>query len=526
MKKLSLVLLVGVVCASGLFADIEFKLLGDLNFSLPNGSYTLETVPGVTAGIDFSPFTIRGRDTINFGIGASASKVKYTGVVDHNLLDFQVSAGYNLRIIDRLSVGAEGFAGAWLIPGIYNTVIDQSVKGIIAGGRAYVNAHVLPELSAGAFVGYKSYIGFTNRIEAGVDVKYNFNKGIFGSSSVVAKEDNEITAGPLFPVFYSRYADHTFGQITFVNNEKNDISDVEVSVFIEQFMTNPDITATFDVVKRGESFTAELTAFLNENILNTLVAQKADAKVTVKYRSLGKWQSSVQKLELTALSRNSMTWEDDRAAAAFISGRDASASAFARQVRAIISDSINPSRPLNLQYGAALYGALKAYGLNYVIDPSSAFTDNIGTASVDFLKFPYQTLLYRGGDCDDLTILNCALFDALGIKTAMITVPGHILMAFDSGLSENEVSKISDGAYIIEDGIVWIPVEITLCQDSFELARQTGYREWTKFKTERALIPLSSAWDEYKAVGIPDSDIGVEMPSRAEILKGFKENLY
>jgi len=523
MKKLSLILLISFACVSGVFADFEIKLLGDFNFTLQS---ELENVGGFSAGLDISPITVRGRDSVYFGAAGSFSKVTYPGVINYSLFDGQLSAGYNFRVIDRLSVGAEGFAGFWMIPKSATNGLDRSVNGILFGGRGLVNAHVLPELTVGGFVGYKNYNSFINRLEVGVQLKYNVNKGIFGSSSVVAEDTDAIQAGPLFPVFYSRYSDHSFGTVSFVNNEKNDISNVEVTVFIEQFMTNPDVSAKFDIVRKGEIFTADLTAFLNENILNTLVAQKADAKIIVKYRSLGKLQTSVHTLELTALSRNSMTWEDDRAAAAFISPRDASASAFARQVRAVVSDSLSSSRPLNLQYGAALYGALKAYGMNYVIDPSSAFTENVGTASVDFLKFPYQTLLYRGGDCDDLTILNCALFEALGIKTAMITVPGHILMAFDSGLKENEVSQISDGHYIIENGVVWIPVEITLCQDTFALARQTGYREWTKFKTERALIPLSDAWEEYKAVGIPDSDVGIEMPSKAEILNGFKANLY
>ncbi len=42
-----------------------------------------------------------------------------------------------------------------------------------------------------------------------------------------------------------------------------------------------------------------------------------------------------------------------------------------------------------------------------------------------------------GGDCDDLSILVCSLFEAVAIDTAFITVPGHIFMAFDSGLKSN-----------------------------------------------------------------------------------------
>jgi transglutaminase-like putative cysteine protease len=36
--------------------------------------------------------------------------------------------------------------------------------------------------------------------------------------------------------------------------------------------------------------------------------------------------------------------------------------------------------------------------------------------------------MYRAGDCDDLSILYCSLLEAIGIRTAFVTIPGHIFM--------------------------------------------------------------------------------------------------
>lgn len=526
MKKLSVVLLLLFITVSQVFADLEIRLLGDFNFSLDR---IIKGYPGVTANFEFSPLTVFEKDNIFFGVGGSYSLIKSKEVINVPLLDGQFSIGYNHKIIDRLSVGGEGIFGAWSAPKDKNQDFD-GMSGLLFGLRGFANYHLYPELTAGAFVGYKNYYTrpepFTQRFELGLLLKYNFTRGIFGTSAVVPVEKEEPQQGLLFPVFYSRYSDHSFGSMTFVNNEPNAIQDVEVTVFIEQFMTNPDVSARFDFVEKGEEFSVDLTAFLNESILNTLIPQKADAMVTVTYRSLGKLMTTVQNVELTALSRNSMTWQDDRAAAAFISGKDASAAAFARKVKSIIQTEIKNNELKNLYYGAAIFGALKAYGLNYVVDPSSAFTDNIGTAKIDFLKFAYQSLQYRGGDCDDLTILNCSLFESLGIDTAMVTVPGHIFMAFDSGLDESQVKLISDGIYILQDEKVWIPVEITLCQDNFALARKTAINEWKKFVNERELIPVHEAWKEYPAVGIPESDVAIEIPSKTEIIEGLNKNKY
>jgi hypothetical protein len=174
-----------------------------------------------------------------------------------------------------------------------------------------------------------------------------------------------------------------------------------------------------------------------------------------------------------------------------------------------------------------MFGALKAFGINYVVDPSSAFTDNVGTTAVDFLQFPYQTLVYHGGDCDDLTILNCSLLEALGIETAFITVPGHIYMAFDSGLTlEEGRAKTSKGYYIEAEGKIWVPFEVTLSQDTFGLAWTYGAREWKKAGDQAALIPLKEAWSSYLPISVPGADSPIEIPSRDQIIKIFKEAKY
>jgi hypothetical protein len=137
--------------------------------------------------------------------------------------------------------------------------------------------------------------------------------------------------------------------------------------------------------------------------------------------------------------RNALSWDDDRRAASFVSSRDGAARFFARYVASIVdgipADTLPANGlPRNVQYAAALFEALAAYGISYVIDPASSFVEmSEDAAALDSLNYPYQTLYYRGGDCDDLSILYCAMLEALGVDTAFITIPGHIYAAFDAG---------------------------------------------------------------------------------------------
>ena len=525
-KRIIFSLSVIFVCANLSALDLSIHLQPSYEFPT-NGFLNKAGGFGVNAGLDLSPVTIRSRDQIYV-----TGQFTYTGFfVDgfglQSLLDGEFGLGYNLRFMDRWDAFLEGKAGVWSFPSA-SSFSSKSVSGLSFSGRVGVNFHFSPALCVTGFAGYKNYYArpepLTSTIEAGLGIKYSLSRGLIRRDMI---ELSDSAFEPVFPVFYAHYADNPFGNITLLNNEPNDIYNVSISVMIDSYMTAPFTVSEIESIGRGETFEVDICAFLNENILDLVQPKTSEMEISVSYYSLGKLQTSSYLIPVTALSRNSMTWEDDRRAAAFVSGKDATAQRFARQVQGIVKNELRDGIPKNIQYAAAIFGALKAFGINYVVDPSSAFTDNVGTAAVDFLQFPYQTLVYHGGDCDDLTILNCSLLEALGIETAFITVPGHIYMAFDSGLSlEEGRSRTSKGYYIEAEGKIWVPFEVTLSQDTFGLAWTYGAREWKKAGNEAALIPMKDAWSLYLPISVPGADSPVEIPSREQIIKFFKEAKY
>ena len=506
--------------------DLTLRLMPSYEFPVDN-FLNKAGGTGANIGLELSPLTIRGRDKLYLAglFSYSIYPVEDFGI--QSLLDGGVSLGYNFRINDRFSVWPEISGGLW----VFRTSEEFNVRtlsGITYGGKLGADFHLTPALSISAFGGFKSFYSkpesLLDNVQAGVGIKYSLSRGLF-SSTAIEMTDSEVDS--LFPVFFEHYKDNSFGNLTFVNNEENDITDVSISVYIESYMTAPSVVETIPYVKRGEVFEASAKAFLNQNILELLQPKNGEMDIIVSYYSLGSRQEVSYRLPVLTMSRNSMTWEDDRRAAAFVSGKDDAAQDFARQVQNKVKNHLRSDIPVNIQYAAALFGALKAFGINYVVDPSSAFTDNIGTAAVDFLQFPYQTLMYHGGDCDDLTILNCSLLEALGVDTAFITVPGHIYMAFDSGLSlEEGRAKTRNGYYIEAEGKIWVPLEITLSQDTFKIAWLYGAREWKKAGENAALIPLKEAWSLYLPISVPDANASIELPSDEKILEYFKDAKY
>jgi tetratricopeptide (TPR) repeat protein len=131
--------------------------------------------------------------------------------------------------------------------------------------------------------------------------------------------------------------------------------------------------------------------------------------------------------------------------------------------------------------------------------------------NLDILNYPYQTLFYRGGDCDDISILFCSLLEVMGIDTAFITVPGHIYMAFDSGLDEEEgrryfanhgINAVDN--FIYHRGRSWVPLEITIPAEGYYRAWRIGAQEWNDAGDEGAIFPMKDSWAIYPPVSVPD----------------------
>lgn len=328
---------------------------------------------------------------------------------------------------------------------------------------------------------------------------------------------------PVFPVLYSWYNENPFGEVIVHNGESNAISNVRVYFYLEQYMSQPKLCGEIKRIKKGQSEKVDLTAFFNESILELTERTEAAATIILEYYRLSKKEKVEVSVSIPVYNRNSMSWDDDRRAAVFVSARDAMALSFAKQVASAVRENISSARNENVQYAAAIYEALSLWGMNYVIDPSSAYSSNVGTASIDFLQFPHQSLTYKGGDCDDLSILYCSLLEALGIESAFITVPGHIYAAFDTGLSEEDARPIFRDSAVYESGRAWIPVEITLTKEGFGKARQYGMSEWSKAeKTGEAMIyPMHESWELYRPVTPPTDGGDLFLTNKNEILRAF-----
>lgn len=501
-------------------ADIIFSVFPHYVQPLPVGD-THSIQSGMGAG---GRITYRPNEHFNLFLQGDYLSLSLPNVDPISVVDGMAGVGYHIPLGERLSLNMNMAMG-----GYWAQYKDKmtSISGEISLSLEYkLNTIVSGEVNA-AINHYNA--GNTNlltgaRISPGISLNIT---QLLSKNPKVNVETKRID--PIFPVLYSWYEKNPFGKISIENKEDNEIKNVSVKFFQPQYMSQPNECAKIDTIKKNESVDVDLTAFFNERMLDLLEMTDTQSTVTIEYEILGMKKSKTEVLTVPVCGRNSMSWEDDRRAAVFVSSKDPAAMWYSKLVSSIVRTELRNGVPENIQYAMGIFDTLDEFGINYVIDPTSAYADNIGTAAIDFLQFPYQTLMYRGGDCDDLSILTCSLFEAVGIHTAFITIPGHIFIAFDSGLSYEETKFIfSENDYFINhEGEAWIPVEITLTDEGFSKAWRTGAREWKTAAAQgnAAIFPMHDSWKIYKPVSVPGAAIKFTMLEEEKIARIYSHSI-
>lgn len=502
-------------------ADNEVLISIFPHFTKPFGE-THQMEYGIGGGLKL---TYRPVDFLNIFAQGDYLSMSLPGVAPVSVINGSLGAGYHLELTERLGLDFNINIGA------YNAKASGSISGISAGAQLGISYKINPVISADVTTSASHFASGPvplMTVNAAISPGVTLNvRQMFNNSANIDMQKKELA--PVFPVLYSWYENNSFGQVEIINNEDNAISDVTVSFYQPQYMAHPKECEKIKTIAKGSSASVNLLSFFNEQILELTEKTDTNSYVIVSYSNMGLKRTKTFALDVAVYGRNNMSWDDDRRAAVFVSSRDPAAMQFAKYVTSIVRENFREDVPINIQYASGIFEALNEFGINYVVDPASAFEDNVGTSSIDFLQFPYQTLMYKGGDCDDLSILYCSLFEAVGIPTAFITIPGHIYMAFDSGMTKEQAEETLDSLddVIIIRGEAWVPLEITLTDEGFYKAHRVGAREWrvAKAQGKAELYQMQDSWRIYQPISVPGASANIHLPDSNAIYLAFDKSV-
>ena len=513
--------------SAGAFAQQENQMAVTVHpfGTVPLGSSTelFKFGMGVDASVTFLPAILQ-----YVGVGAGFNYTNLPLASENSITVLSGYAGPAIRIPlgDRFSLFANGKAGYYYWTPVDWDAGETNGGGFIAGGSIGALFRIAGPFTLGASAEYDYLGNLYNGLSVNIAVRLDF-PGLKGDS--IDSELDEIKIIPLYPVLYGYYADNSIGTVKVKNTGNRVEKNINVKFFLERYMDNPmDVGEPF-ALNAGEEKEIELYALFNEDLMEITEGTKASAKIsitkTIGEKELSKDYTGV----LDFYNRNALSWNDDRRIASFMTAKDPEIMNFSKNVMTWMKSVQNPAVDENLQKAVAMFEAVKIHGIRYEIDPATPFSEFSETAeSIDFLQFPRQTLQYTNGDCDDLTTLYCSLLEAVGVETAFITVPGHIYaaLALKTPPAESRKAFLNPDDLIFTENKAWLPVEVTMFQETFERAWSYGAKEWRQNVSENqaVLYPVREAWDTFQAVGFRDST-SISLPDRLSVTTAFIDSM-
>ena len=537
-----------------LFFILVFPIYGENEISLriapaidvPLSIAEFYTGFGVDVSLDWG-FWQFADNKFNLGVnagGSFASLPFYTGD-PINMMAGSAGVFLRYRPFDRFAFRIAANGGVYE----YTRGSTSDVKALFGGslGAEFFLSPYISLFADGKYT-FRVFSGSSwndvplNSFSASLGIRLNLTEIMSGRSRVHVEKTEQYR---VFPVSWAWYENNPVAAITVTNNEPNAITDISLSFFMDSYMSQPFTFANIPSLAAGDSIQVPVTALFNTAMMNLTETINANGLIGLQYRSLGARKETSAAIQMPIFHRNTLSWDDDRRAAAFVSPNDFAARYFARYVQtAIANQRFNNTTmnnvPRNVVLAAALFEALRLYGITYVVVPATSFANVSADESVlDNVSFPYQALFYRGGDCSYLSILFCSLLEALDVETAFITVPGHIYIAFDVG----DNRWLAGNADIIEiNGKRWMPLELTVPSEGFTSGWRSGARQWRANQltisneqlTEGAsgsqegamLYPIREAWEIYPSVTVPASgDHLPEMPEWDVIIRAVTNEL-
>jgi tetratricopeptide (TPR) repeat protein len=492
----------------GLSAEYRFKKT-PLLFLSGNVGYSQPPIDNDTSSLMLA----------NFGVGAGIS---YEFAKKFNVRGFVHLGGYYGQILDPADVEGE----------------DSTLSPYVTAGAGFYY-YVTRGISIGTQVTYNKYFDVYDALGVAIGTAFHF--GGFEKRSKADQmrlaplsgdqvEIIDIEFEDVFPVFFKYYDEHPIGTATIRNRESSDITDIKVNLLVKQYMDSPKLCAAPESLGRGDEQPISLSALFNDSVLTITEGTKVAADITVDYEYKGQHYTYTKVETLSLYDRNATRWDDDRKAAAFVTAKDPVVLKFAKNTAGIVNESGMRAVNENLRMAMAMHEALSLYGMSYVVDPTTPYEEfSQNTTAVDYLQFPKQSLDYRAGDCDDLSILYCALLESIGLETAFITTPGHIHMAFSVNLSpEAARATFSDSEDLIFfDDKTWVPVEITTIGEGFLKAWEDGAKLWREAheRDKAGFFSVRDAWQEYNPVGFTGGSDSVQYPNEAKVASVYIEEM-
>jgi len=454
------------------------------------------------AGLSYTLLPTKGDDSL--------SLLEAGGLVS---LHFPLSRRMDLRIdaIGGINAGVLNN----VLSGAYDAGADTpwGISGFCEG-NASIDWYLKPDFSLTVSAGYKYVWGLYNGLRAGIGASFCIPATLPGLRILAIKTT------PVLPAFRNYYLENPAVRVDLENDERFAVQDLAIRVAAGP-MNDEGEWVRVAALEPGATSSVYLPVRWSDRILGRQETSSEAIRLELRYTAAGTDRHMSQSDVCFVATHNSFIWQDagtgsgetdgkldrvlladDGKAAIFVDPGDANLLSLVQDIQRASKDVLGfNALPVQMNSIFGVMGYLQSRSIHYQVDPNSVPYGSGQGGRIDYLRYPSETLRDGYGDCDDLGILTAALLEASGVRTAFITVPGHIFIAAETGLDAKQAEALfgPDDCLIRQDGSIWIPIEATLMDKGLESCRQTGYGEWnSSLPGNRSFYPLDRAWSEFK----------------------------
>ncbi|WP_407399008.1 hypothetical protein [Treponema sp.] len=438
---------------------------------------------------------------------------------------FDYSIGANLGFywapVSRIMLSLNGAYGFNFAPYTYDGRLGPDEKSYLSRyekksfimnnfyykGTADISFRFSPNLTMGITGGYADYLydedkSITKGIIAGVSVRKIFD---------TRKRPNKIEIDllqedSLYPLFSFAYKSAPFAFAYVTNRNNAEIKDITVSFRADNYTSSAFKCKTIPILRKNKSAEIPITGDFS-NALSTFTEDGMfNAELIIEYTLLGKKMTEVKEVVINTYKRNAFSWSDPNAIASLISPNDATVLEFTKGIIGIARDNNHTGINQNLESSMALFEALNTYGIIYEKDTLTPYDEtHIDLDEIDTIQFPFQTINFKSGDCDDLAVLFSAMLSSVGIKSSIVFLPDDVVVGVNLNTSGKAASKLfSSLDRLIEiDGEIYLPL-------SMKSLKLGYYKAWSKaleeiYSAENAdTVILEEAWKSYQSLGMTE----------------------
>jgi len=354
------------------------------------------------------------------------------------------------------------------------------------------------------------------------DLKILFDESQRRITITAAKIDD------LFPSLLQQYRTHPIGTVTVRNVLDEEVRELKASLFIESYMDFPTESVPLPRLKPKDEATLDLKVLFNTSVFELQEDLPVQGKIEVSYQTTRGEQKTSKVEALMLYRKTALVWDDSAKLASFIMPNEEIVSTFAHRVSDIEEVEKKYRLANRLFRGIRICDALGAYGIAYVEDPGSPISKVLGkSAVVDTVRFPRMTLLIQSGDCDDTSALLGSLLESVGVSTAIMTSPGHVFLAFDTGEPKENLWLFTHRNLeaISYQETVWLPIETTILAEGFLSAWETASELVRKHRGKVEFLPVGEQRNRYPPLPLPATDLSVFEPPDQEIRAVFSRSI-